>query len=444
MKKAILLLAAALALATSTKADDNTHPKTIALTAEEKLLVEHNNDFAFNLFRRSRGASSMVLSPLSVTYALGMLANGADGPTLQEINQTLGFGNADATNNFCRKMLTECANLDPETKALISSTIFMNQPYELLPSFVEKARTFYDATPETRNFADGLTLDVINQWASDHTEGMIKQVISPTSFNPLAVSYLLNAIYFKGVWTQAFDPAQTRTEVFSTGEKVQMMHQYGTFEYTENELYRAVRLPYGNGTYEMSVFLPQQGKTLDDLLPHLNGTNWQQHGGIYDVDLKLPRFETDTDLTLNDIMQDLGMPSAFDFRKADFSQFCNAKTYIGKMKQVAKIKLDEQGTEAAAVTAIEVNTGSLPRTAQFLADHPFLYVISEHSTGAIFFIGQFMGDVTAGINAIPHPAANAQHPSPDTVHPTYNLNGQRVSTPAKGIFIHKGKKLLAK
>ena len=114
------------------------------------------------------------------------------------------------------------------------------------------------------------------------------------------------------------------------------------------------------------------------------------------------------------------------------------------MKQVAKIKLDEQGTEAAAVTAIEVNTGSLPRTAQFLADHPFLYVISEHSTGAIFFIGQFMGDVTAGINAIPHPAANAQHPSPDTVHPTYTLNGQRVSTPAKGIFIHKGKKLLAK
>ena len=179
--------------------DDNPL-KDIELSDEERELVKKNNDFALNLFRQARDKESQVLSPLSITYALGMLNNGAAGKTQQEINDVLGFGKAgaDAINTFCRKMLTESGNLDKETKVKIANTIYVNKDYELQAPFVKKAFDYYDATPETRDFNDGKTMDVINQWASDHTEGMIKEILNEDNYNPFAVSYLLNAIYFNG------------------------------------------------------------------------------------------------------------------------------------------------------------------------------------------------------------------------------------------------------
>ena len=445
MKKTVLTLgmtAAMLALGICAYADD-TKPKEISLTAEERQLVEKNNDFAFNLFREARDGRSQVLSPLSITYALGMVNNGAAGQTLAEINQVLGFGDADATNQFCRKMLTECAEIDKETKVMIGNTIYMNRGYELQEAFKEKANKYYDANPETRDFADGETMDVINQWASDHTEGMIEKILSPEEFDVNAVSYLLNAIYFKGAWTLEFDPDMTRTEAFKSGEKVQMMHQQNEFEYTENDLYQAIRLPYGNMGYAMEVFLPREGKTLDDLVAKLNGGNWQFKGKTQLVDLKLPRFETDTEVDLKPIMTALGMPSAFDPANAEFPYFCNTSVFIDLMKQVAKIKLDEEGTEAAAVTIIGYKETAVMNPTTFHANRPFLYIISEQSTGAIFFIGQFMGDVTA---SVAQPSATTRQPSP-----TYDLQGRKLSNSKwsngqirKGIYIKDGKKFVVK
>ncbi|MBQ5378515.1 MAG: serpin family protein, partial [Prevotella sp.] len=196
--------------------DDNPR-KDIELSDEERELVKKNNDFALNLFRQARDKESQVLSPLSITYALGMLNNGAAGKTQQEINDVLGFGDAgaDAINSFCQKMLTESANVDKETKVMIANNIYVNKPYELQKPFVQKAFDFYDATPETRDFDDGETMDVINQWASDHTEGMIKEILNKGDFNPNAVSYLLNAIYFKGEWVSKFDLSETTEESFN-------------------------------------------------------------------------------------------------------------------------------------------------------------------------------------------------------------------------------------
>ena len=415
-------------------------PKEISLTAEERQLVEKNNDFAFNLFREARTDRSQVLSPLSITYALGMLNNGAAGQTLAEINQVLGFGDADATNQFCRKMLTECADIDKETKVMIGNTIYVNSGYELQEAFKEKANTFYDASPESRDFADGETMDVINQWASDHTEGMIEKVLSPDEFDVNAVSYLLNAIYFKGAWTLEFDPDMTRTETFKSGEKVQMMHQQNEFDYTENDLYQAIRLPYGNTGYAMEVLLPREGKSLDDLLAELNGANWRFKGKTHMVDLKLPRFETDTEVDLRPIMTALGMPSAFDHNYADFPYFCNWPIFINKMKQVAKIKLDEEGTEAAAVTSIETNTWGGLNQVVFHANRPFLYIISEQSTGAIFFIGQFMGDVTS-LTPSPSPVERGVN------SPTYDLQGRRMvegQALPPSIYVKDGRKFVVK
>ena len=425
-------------------------PKEIEVTDGERQLIASNNDFAFNLFRKARGEESSVLSPLSITYALGMMNNGAAGQTQQEINQTLGFGEAgaDAINAFCQKMLAEAGTLDNKTKALIANTIFVNEGLgcRLQDGFVEKANDYYNAQPQNRDFADGETMDVINQWANDHTEGMIPSVLTEDCFNEEAVSYLLNALYFKGTWAVKFNPDNTKDEPFNGGEAVPMMHIPGSqftggeeFEYTSNDLYQAVKLPYGNGAYLMTVILPREGKTIDDVLDQMDGKNWQFRGDRSTiVDLKLPRFETDTDIDLKPVMSALGMPTAFDPYHAEFPYFCNKSIYISLMKQVAKIKLDEQGTEAAAVTVIGAEVSGMPQQVEFHANRPFFYIISEQSTGTIFFIGQYMGKTATGI-ALPR----IQNSTEDDV--IYNLSGQRLSTPpAKGIYIQKGKKKLVK
>ena len=390
---------------------ENNEQTPISLTQAEQQLVTSNNDFAFNLFRLAgprvpsepagqEPEKGTILSPISITYALGMLNNGAAGETQQQINKVLGFNNADEVNAFCKKMLTEALHLDKLTKVQIANNIYVNKDYTLNPVFVEKANDFYDAQPETRDFADGKTRDVINQWASDHTEKMIEEVLSEDEFDPAAVSYLLNAIYFKGTWEVQFKKEETKEEAFkSTGKKVPMMHMEQQFLYADKGDYEALKLPYGNGAYSMTILLPKDGKTTYDIAQSLTSESWKSmwksgvpsEGTI--VDVKLPRFETNTDLDLVKIMSRLGMPKAFTV-SAEFPDFCNVPTYIALMKQVARIKVSEEGTEAAAVTVIGMKnsvTPSEPIHVNFHADHPFIYIISEQSTGAIFFIGHYTG-----------------------------------------------------
>ena len=397
--------------------NENNEFKPIDLTRAEQELVTANNDFAFNLFRKAgprmtNGAAgpcftepnkSTILSPISITYALGMLNNGAAGETQAQINKVLGFGEtgADGINAFCKKMLTEAPKLDKLTKVMIANTIYMNQGYQLKPDFVTKAKDYYDAEPESRNFADGKTMDVINQWASDHTEKMIDKVLDNDEFDPTAVSYLLNAIYFKGAWAEKFDKANTKDEAFTNENnqevQVPMMHQEHEFNYTEDEDCQALCLPYGNNAYRMTILLPKAGRTVYSLAQKLTTQTWQRYQwmGTAIVDVKLPRFESKTNVDLKPVMMALGMPNAFSDYLAEFPHFCNVPTYIGLMKQVARIKLSEEGTEAAAVTVIGMYEKAMPQEPKhvnFHATHPFIYIISEQSTGAIFFIGQYMGD----------------------------------------------------
>jgi len=422
----------------------------ISLTAEERHLVDNNNDFAFRLFDKARGPESSIMSPLSITYALGMLNNGAAGQTQQEINRVLGStgaGSADAVNGFCRKLLTEAPTLDKETTAAIANTVYVNSHwgFELQQGFKDKAREYYDATPEARDFYDGETMGVINQWASDRTHGMIPKVFTEDSFNKDAASYLLNAIYFKGAWANKFDKAETKDELFNKSTAVPMMHQYQEFEYTDNDLYQAVRLPYGNGAFQMTVFLPREGKTIGDVLSQLDGHKWNDlYYGMYYVDLKLPRLNTDTSLPLEDIMKELGMPRAFDPWAAEFPYFGNQEVFISNMFQKAAIDLDEEGTTAAAVTVVGETATAMPQEAKFYADRPFFYIISEQSTNAIFFIGQYLGSVTAGVDA---PLSERETPSDSRV---YDLQGRRLdSHPAgrspqlkRGLYIKGGKKYM--
>lgn len=404
------------------------------LTRGEMELVEQANDFAFNLFREvtaeygimsPRGCippldynaevamGSNILSPISIVYALGMLNNGATGETQQQINQVLGFADtgAEGINTFCRKMLAKALYSDPDTRLNIANNIYFNSSLGLTlnPTFVELVKENYAAEPELRDFHDGLTMDVINQWCSDHTERMIEKVLNEESFDPACVSYLLNAIYFKGNWRNKFEEADTQEEAFGPSgaalgqypeleKKVPMMHQEDILSYSENDLCQVVRLPYGNDSYAMTILLPRVGKKISDVLETLTAKSWAEQYqwlGEAIVDLKLPRFDADTDLDLTGIMSRLGMPKAFT-EEAEFPNFCDYATYIGMMKQVAKIKVNETGTEAAAVTIIGVDVtcdgpDPEPLRVDFHATRPFLYVISDKTTNTILFIGQYTG-----------------------------------------------------
>lgn len=400
MKKIILIAIVAMAVLNSCneKPSSDDERFNIDLTPTQKQMISDNNDFAFNVFRATQSESSQIISPLSVTFALSMLNNGAVGETHQQIKDVLGFGEqqSDEINVLCKKILTEAPTLDKRTKSLIANTIFVNDGYTLKPTFVNKAKEFYNAEPKNYDFNDYATLDAINKWASDNTERMITKALSEDEYDVTCVSYLLNAIYFKGTWTYKFKEKDTREESFNDGGNVPMMHQNNYFMYAENDTYQMLEMPYGNGAYNMSVILPKENKTTDDVLNMLNAQSWKEINSQklnYQVDVKLPRFETESDINLKQVMSGLGMPKAFT-TQAEFDEFCDTPTFIGLMKQIAKIKLDEEGTEAAAVTAVGFNTTVAEPDllyAQFHANRSFLYIIWEQSTEAIFFIGKYTG-----------------------------------------------------
>lgn len=399
---ALVLMATTAVVGCSSDSDGQSFTTDLKLTRGEQQLVKESNDFALDLFRQVQDErKSQLVSPISIVYALGMLNNGATGETQAQINRALGFGDAgaDSINLFCLKMLRRANRLDSETRVMIANNIYVNQDYQLLPDFVSKARLFYDAEPETRDFADGKTCDVINRWASDHTEGMIDKVLDDSSFDPEAVSYLLNAIYFKGTWTHQFKKELTkRREFYHVGEAenmtyCDMMSQERRFNYAETYDVQALQLPYGNGSFVMTVLLPKivEDQPLNRLPNVPTGDEWRllnKRMRQEKVHVMLPRFETNTDIDLVPIMQKLGMTKAFT-DDAEFSNFCDRPTCISQMKQAARIKVNEEGTEAAAVTTGGIGAAASPKL--FRADHPFLYIISEQQTGAVLFIGQYTG-----------------------------------------------------
>lgn len=428
MKKTMMMGVAVALMTASCSLDDPAGNKLIIdppfmtgipLSDSERQLVSNNNDFAFNLFRQLNASESgsgqlksMMVSPLSITYALGMLNNGASGETRQQINKALGLNDVSEANAFYKKMMTQAPRLDQTTKLLLANTIYVNRPNELKPVFVEALKSYYDAEPEARDFRDGQTLDVINQWASDHTEQMIDHVLDEDEFDPTAVSYLLNAIYFKGTWTWKFDEGNTVEEWFNDGgPKVPMMHQRTTLNHIKTADYEALLLPYGNaavhtggvGAFNMTILLPRDGKTVNEVLSGLTGKSWQDLWMVEEgkkvfyhglVDVKLPRFESKTDIHLETVMKSLGMSNMFSPKLAEFSDFCQNPVYVAMMKQVARIKVNEEGAEAAAVTVggIFNSATAEPSYIPFHANRPFLYIISEFSTNAVFFIGQYMGE----------------------------------------------------
>ena len=390
--------------------------KPVRLTAEQTVFANDNNGFTLNFFQSLNGKMknrSIVCSPLSITYVLSMVNDGATGITEQELEQTLGFhkGGIQAVNDYCKNLIDNLPHVDEKVQLNIANAIFVNDKYQLKKQFQQDMANYYDAKAEALDFSSSSTLDRINGWCDEKTRGMIPTILERV--DPRTVSYLLNAIYFKADWASMFEKNETREEVFTTpdGEtRVPLMHQNVYMNYLRNDQYAAVSIPYGNGQWMMTVMLPEDGKTTDDVISSLAASGWStdflknplREARRYAVDLKLPRFETafDTDDAggLIELLKGMGIRRAFDGNSAEIPNMCeNGDLYISMMKQKAKIKVNEEGSEAAAVTIAGLNFLSAvadtqePPKATFHANRPFVYVIHEQSSGVILFVGKYMG-----------------------------------------------------
>lgn len=376
--------------------DDN----YLILSDAQRDIIENNNAFALNLFSQMKGFDSKVVSPMSVSYLMGMLANGADGQTRQEIMKAIGCEKVSLKdlNEFYQMMIARANHFDKATTINIADYIALNRQYQLKDGFASTMKNYYQAGIESLDFSKASTLKRINRWCSDHTDGMIPKIIEQVDAD--AVSYIMNAIYFNGTWTDKFDTRQTKLENFQGYtrdiKKTQMMHRNGKYQYMDNADFAAVNLPYGNGSYSMTLILPNRGKSIDEVMAGLDAKKVSELGRSMDecvVDLKLPRFTISQETSLNDIIGKLGAPTMFT-SGADFSNFASGNLSISKMLQKAKIEVSEEGTKASAVTMAMVAMTALrpePRKVEFHANRPFIYMITEHSTGAILFMGQYTG-----------------------------------------------------
>lgn len=408
-----LILTFAVMLSGCEKSDSEIDPKNlpdpieIKLRSTDKEILKTDQQFAFEFFANvfdeeaSDEDKSFMVSPFSLSMALAMTWNGAAGETKTAMQETLKMGERSdkEINEYYQKLKEALLKTDPSTKLSIANSIFTNKFITINPAFIKTNTNYYNATVQSVDFSDLKTVDIINEWALDNTNGLIKEVLDKT--DPAALMYLLNAIYFKGIWTSKFDAKNTSKKAFMTenGTKrtVDMMSQTTKFNYTENETMQVVQLPYGNQAFSMLVLLPKSGKKQIDVVTALeNKEFWQRNVASLrerEVELYLPKFKTEYSKKLNDVLINMGMGIAFNAERADFSRMLNTdsniRAFISFVKQDTYISTDESGTEAAAVTVVgmEVTSAGPSQKVVFNADKPFIYVIQENSTGAILFMG---------------------------------------------------------
>ena len=361
-------------------------------------LASSYNDLGLRLFGQIAGAAqgqNLLLSPLSVALALSMAYNGAEGDTRAAMARVLGVEGLtlDETNRAGQELRQALENADPKVTLAIANSLWASQGLAINPDFVERVRAFFAAQSATLDFRDPGAADTVNQWVRESTRERIARIAD--RFEPDTVMVLLNAIYFKGSWTQKFDEARTRNGSFHLADgarkTVPMMSQSGRYQYQQSDRFQAVGLPYGDGRLSMYIFLPAAGLSLGDFLTDLTAENWNMWMSRWtsmEGDVALPRFRMEYDVTLNDALKALGMEVAFTDR-ADFAGIVTPPPtlYIDQVLHKSFIEVNEEGTEAAAVTGVVIRPTSLPVRFSFVADRPFHFAIRDNETGTLLFMG---------------------------------------------------------
>lgn len=385
-----------------TKIKDAQNPIYIDLSAIEQQMLLSDQEFAFDFFSNifneeaSGKNRNFMVSPFSLSMALAMTWNGAEGQTKSAMQKTLKKGNYsdNQLNSYYKKLKEAMLKTDPSIQLSIANSIWTNKFIGIKPDFTKVNKEYYQAEVKSVDFRKRATTKMINNWASDNTNGLIKHVIDQTNRDDLI--YLLNAIYFKGMWANRFDTNNTSPKTFTaengTQKQVDMMQQTAKLKYTADKNLQLVELPYGNQSFTMLILLPQKGKKLCDVITTLqNNEYWgslkSQLSGA-EVDLLLPKFKTEYSKIVNDVLIKMGMSNFFS-DKADFSGISDYPARLSLVKQDTYINVDEKGTEAAAVTLIgrKSSYNAEQEKVIFNANKPFIYIIQENSTGAILFMG---------------------------------------------------------
>jgi serpin B len=367
-------------------------------------IVESSNKFGFKLFsevlKDDKGEKNVFISPSSVAIALAMTYNGASGSTQQAMAKTLelqGMTLPEINSSYAAALKQLLDTQDAKVQLSIANSLWANQDVSFAPDFLKRTQDFYQAKVSNLNFKDAAASTIINNWVEENTKGKITKIVE--TIQPNQVLFLINAIYFKGNWSNEFDKSQTAQYPFyiTSGRRKQhpMMSQEGNYRYYESEQFQAVSLPYGkDGKVSFYIFLPKQNSNLKAFYQDLNIENWEKWMTQFNEQkgfIRLPRFKTDYDVTLNDALKTLGMEEAFS-SKANFSGM--GKNFaISQVKHKTFVEVNEEGTEAAAATSVGIVTTSLreePEPFRMIVDRPFFCAIRDNQTGNILFMGSII------------------------------------------------------
>ena len=366
-------------------------------------VTNSNNAFGIDIFKKLHQTApekNIFISPLSISTALMMTTNGAKGQTYDQITGVLHYDDLSTgqINSTYKLLLTQLPQLDDQTELNIANSIWYRNTIPVEEDFLHTNIDNFNSEIKPSDFNDSETVNLINGWVEDKTQGLIKTVIDEIS--PQAIMYLINAIYFKGTWLNRFDADLTTTALFhlednSTKEVEMMQMEDGSMPvpYFKNDIFQAVDLAYGDSIFSMSILLPNQNHTVDDIIEELTPEHWETWMDAYttqDVLLRIPKFKMKYKKELKQTLQDLGMQLPFN-TNADFSGIAPVDPlFISFVLHKSFIEVDEAGTEAAAVTVIGIETTSVPNLPVFIADKPFVFAIRDNQTKSILFIGKMM------------------------------------------------------
>jgi serpin B len=377
---------------------------TYATEESVALLSQAMNGFSFDLYGKLSAQAdeeNLFLSPYSVFVALAMTYEGASGVTADEMASVLQVPQGNETMLCSFGRIYNLLNQDKEYTLSTANALWIKEDYPFLQSYLDYIDHYYMGKATPVNFTDASSAaEMINQWVEEQTKEKIKDLIAESDIDPLTALILTNAIYFKGLWTNQFDPESTTDGDFTllSGESIQTpMMRYAKsgehLNYSETEDIQIVELPYKGDALSMIVILPKE-KNLTEIeanLDYKTFTSWKQNLTQQTVDVVFPKFTMETEFSLKDVLMDMGMKTCFS-QNADFSGMTgHQELFIEKVRHKAFIEVTEEGTEAAAATSVHMALTSAPSMIEFHADHPFLFLIQHKDTGTILF----MGHVTA-------------------------------------------------
>ena len=375
-------------------------PRT--LSTGEQAVISASNAFGFALLReldRARADSNIFMSPLSASMALGMTMNGAQGQTFDEMRSALAFGarSSSEINESYRSLIAMLRGLDSKVDFRIANSIWYRSGFPFETAFLDESRQYFDAKVAGLDFSAPSAVPAINDWVKQSTNGKIDAIVDG-SIPPDIVMYLINAIYFNGAWTKRFDKAQTRSEPFNvvdgTTAPIMMMRRHGEIRIAQTTDAQIIDLAYGGDAYAMTILLPKSGKPIRDVVAGLTAESWQAavaNVTTTSVELQMPKFTMKWAAELNDPLNALGLRQAFAPGGADFTRMSQSRgkdLYISAVKQKSFVDVHEEGTEAAAVTSVEIGVTSAPSAVR--VDRPFVFAVRERLSGTILFLGKIV------------------------------------------------------